>query len=93
MFILLSASGDIDENTFGMTSEWIVVITICTLLMLLACGVGIGICICRKKTSYDGSRKAQMNQTDVNGSKHLNCYRPAVLGKNRRNHATFIGWV
>lgn len=74
-------SAPIDENIFGMTSEWIVVITICTLLMLLACGVGIGICICRKKTNRRATMKGQTSQLDANGSKHLNFYRPAVLGE------------
>ncbi|KAG5685045.1 hypothetical protein PVAND_014247 [Polypedilum vanderplanki] len=75
----------INDSIFGMTSEWIVVITICTLLMMLACGVGISICICRRSTSRNVSVKGQMASTtmtashDANGQKHLNFYRPAVL--------------
>ncbi|KAL7032159.1 hypothetical protein ACKWTF_007241 [Chironomus riparius] len=74
----------INDTVFGMTSEWIVVITICLLLMMVACGVGIGICICRRNTNRNIIMKgSQMTTTttsnDVNGQKHLNFYRPAVL--------------
>lgn len=76
----------INDTVLGMTSEWIVVITICTLLMMLACGVGISICICRRNTNRNIVMKgSQMTTTtmsnDVNGQKHLNFYRPAVLGE------------
>ena len=76
----------INDTVFGMTSEWIVVITICLLLMMVACGVGIGICICRRNTNRNIIMKgSQMTTTttsnDVNGQKHLNFYRPAVLGE------------
>jgi hypothetical protein len=76
----------IDDRVFGMTSEWIVVITICTLLMMLACGVGISICVCRRNTKQTvksqmvNSTNTTTSANDVNGQKHLNFYRPAVLG-------------
>lgn len=73
----------IDNTLFGMTSEWIVVITICIILMMFACGVAISICICRRNASRNVVLKSQMAMTtcDVNGQKHLNFYRPAVLGE------------
>jgi hypothetical protein len=60
------------------------VISICMILMMLACGVGISICICRRNTNRNVALKSQMAMTttcDVNGQKHLNFYRPAVLGE------------
>lgn len=73
----------IDDTIFGMTTQWIFVITICTLLMMLACGVGLSICICRRNSNQNVNHKSQMAMTtsDVNGQKHLNFYRPAVLGE------------
>lgn len=51
--------------------------------MLLACGVGIGICVCRRNADMETATKGQTaTQLDgTNGSKHLNSYRPAVLGE------------
>lgn len=73
----------IDDTFLGVSSEWIVVISICMILMMVACGVGISICICRRNTNRNVALKSQMAMTtcDVNGQKHLNFYRPAVLGE------------
>jgi hypothetical protein len=81
-FFLFHAA-PIEESIFGITSHWIVVISISSFLLLLALGVSLGICICRRKAT--SSSKSQLTQPDLNGSKHLNSYRPAVLGKLNGN--------
>lgn len=82
-YIIHVKTAPIDDTMFGMATQWIFVITICTLLMMLACGVCLSICICRRNSNRNMAHKSQMAMTtsDVNGQKHLNFYRPAVLGE------------
>jgi hypothetical protein len=80
-------SAPVDETILGIKLQWIISITICLLLIFVACGFSIGICLCRRKMTENISEKtatasAHLNhQSEVNGSKHLNSYRPAVSGE------------
>lgn len=67
---------------FGMELTWIVLITVCSLLIIFACLVGVAICLCRRNpvnnstnsnTNGNGFNQVQFYQTNLNatnGSKH-----------------------
>lgn len=92
-YLIIPLTAPVDETLLGLKTEWIVVIAFCMLLIFLACGFSLIVCICRRSINRNMSGKASAataatsvyshsnQQVEGNDSKHLNFYRPAVLGE------------
>lgn len=61
---------DPTENLlFGMELSWIVLISVCSLLIIFACLVGVAICLCRLRPVNNG---ANGNPQNINGNSSFN---------------------
>lgn len=83
----------IDETVLGLKFEWMTVtITIFLLLIFVIGGFSVGICFCRRKFVENISDEKSLasnhlnHQYDLDNSKHLNSYRPAVSGNCLRQY-------
>ena len=70
VFKLLFHPTDPTENLiFGMELTWIVLITVCSLLIIFACFVGVAICLCRRNPGVNNNNG---NLQAPNGNGNLN---------------------
>ncbi|CRK87183.1 CLUMA_CG000991, isoform A [Clunio marinus] len=71
-----------ENQIFGMELTWIVLITMCSMLIIFAFLVGITICICRRNAVNNGAN--QNNNQNTNG----NVYQTNINATNGSKHST-----
>lgn len=60
-------SDQTESQIFGIGLTWIVLISVCSMLVIFACLVGVAICICRRNPNNNGSNgNLQANNGNFN---------------------------